>query len=155
MIGCDLFADHELLVYSCALLSQVVVIQARQQTDSQIRQEQLWGPANDPAVYQQAEYESPATAREQIELNTNLENTVLMMATASGGYAMRNFFIQTLAEEICRSDGNIDINAVFTRVSNAMSSHEHRDFRKQIPNYSGTLRKFLFLPASSFRGDSI
>lgn len=120
--------------------------------NSQIRQEQLWG-TEDPAVFQHAEY-GGSTAEEHIELNTNLQNTVLMMATASGGYAMRNFFITTLANAICLSDGKTDINTLFTRVSRAMSCHEDSEFGQQLPNFAGTMRKFLILPVSTLTESS-
>ena len=98
-------------------------------------------------THQPEEYESdPATPSHVIDPHNNKHivlrrpHTVLLLATVTGGLAIRGAFTGALADQIRAADGKTDIYTMFNRAVDNMNTHEQR------PEMRITTQKALILP---------
>ena len=74
-------------------------------------------------------------------------NTVLLMATATGGSAPRGAYIKALAAEISKADGKKDIHEMHISAVQEMRNNNgvYLDDIKQVPKYTDTMKDRLVL----------
>ena len=78
-------------------------------------------------------------------------HTVLLLATVTGGLAIRGAFTGALADQIRVSDGKTDIYCMFNRAVNSMIRNEPACVElDQIPEIRATTDKSLILPPAIF-----
>ena len=74
-------------------------------------------------------------------------HTVLLLATVTGGLAIRGAFTGALADQIRVSDGKTDIYCMFNRAVNSMMRNEPACVELgQVPEFKATTDKSLILP---------
>lgn len=75
-------------------------------------------------------------------------NTVLLMATVTGGEAIRGAYTGAIAKQIRKADGKTDIHEMHTQAVNQMMKNgKQAGSTHQIPEYRDTLMgKKLILP---------
>ena len=103
-------------------------------------------------THQPEEYESdPATPSHVIDPHNNKHivlrrpHTVLLLATVTGGLAIRGAFTGALADQIRAADGKTDIYTMFNRAVDNMIRNDAA-CSDQVPEMRNTTRKSLILP---------
>lgn len=86
-------------------------------------------------------YTALATSRFRSHIDLTRPNTVLLLATVSGGKAYRGAFTGALSDQIKRADGKTGIHEMFQQAYSKLQT-EHQT---QTPVLISTLRKNLFL----------
>lgn len=91
---------------------------------------------SDPAI-------PPQAIDQERHIVLDRPHTVLLLATVTGGVALRGAFTGAIAEAFRKADGKIDICEMFHEAVNSMSNDE------QIPEMRVTTRKLLILPPAN------
>lgn len=89
-----------------------------------------------------------------MHIDVRRPNTVLLKATATGGYAERGAYTKALSIQISNSDGKKDIHEMHTNAVKAMREEmgTYADSICQIPAYTDTLNgKWLVLPKCNIK----